>query len=124
MVRSFFLALLVAALAPAAAFAGQVDSATVSNPRLVSADPVDRISTWPQGHYFRVVFSGLASDSILVNGYHADVVMLDNASTTEQHYAIARLPDDAMMTHGFITYMVTAKTGFGYAPAVPLKITI
>lgn len=124
MVRSFVLALFVTALAPGAVVAAQVDSATVSNARLVSAEPVDRTSTWPEGHYFRVVFSGLASDTILVNGFHADVVMLDNSSTTEQHYAIARLPDDAMMTRGFITYMVTAKTGFGYAPAVPLKITI
>jgi hypothetical protein len=124
MVRSFVLTLLIAALAPSAVYSAQVDSATVSNARLVSAEPVDRTPTWPEGHYFRVVFGGLASDSILVNGFHADVVTLDNSSATEQHYAIARLPDDAMMTRGFITYMVTAKTGFGYAPAIPLKIVI
>jgi hypothetical protein len=124
--RSLVLALSAALMtvAPLGAPAAQLDSATASFGRLISADPVDRVSNWPEGHYFRVVFSGIASDTIIVNGYRADVVMLDNSSTTQQHYAIARLPDDAMMTRGFITFMVTAKTAFGYTPAVPLKIVI
>ena len=103
--------------------AAQVDSAAVPPCRPLSAEPVNRASGWPAGHYFRVVFAGLASDNIIVNGYRADVVVLDNAASG-QHYAIARLPSDAAVTHGFITFMVTAKTALGYTAAVPLKIVL
>jgi len=51
-------------------------------------------------------------------------VMLDNSGDQDTHYAIARLPADAAVTKGFITFMVAAKTPLGYTPAVPLKITL
>lgn len=65
----------------------------------------------------------MAADQIIVNGYRAAVIMLDNMSAGP-HYAIARLPSDAAVTHGFITFMVTAKTSQGYTTAVPLKIVL
>jgi len=107
-----------------AALTPQLDSAAVPACRPLSAVPVDRAPGWPAGRYFRVEFAGIASDTIIVNGYRADVVMLDNSSTTGTNYAIARLPSGAAVTHGFITFMVTAKTALGYTQAVPLKIVL
>jgi hypothetical protein len=125
MVRLLLLGLLFSALLqPPAVRASQVDSATVPNSRPLYAEPVDRAPAWPSGRYFRVVFSGIASDTIIVNGYRAAVVMLDNATANGLNYAIARLPSDAAVTRGFITFMVTAKTEYGYTPAVPLKIVL
>jgi hypothetical protein len=102
----------------------QLDSAAVPPCRLVSAVPIERAAGWPAGRYFRVDFAGMASDTIVVNGYRADVVMLDNSSPAGRHYAVARLPADAAMTTGFITFTVAARTALGYTPAVPLKIVL
>jgi len=102
----------------------QVDSAAFPACRPISAEPVERAAGWPAGRYFRVTFAGMASDTIIVNGYRAQVVMLDNSSDSQTHYAIARLPADAAVTRGFITFMVTAKTALGYTQAVPLKIVL
>jgi hypothetical protein len=124
MLRCLSIALLLCTALPAAALAAQIDSAAVPSGRPISAEPVDRATGWPDGRYFRVVFSGIASDKIIVNGYRADVVMLENGSGDAAHFAIARIPDDAAVTRGFITFMVTAKTAYGYAPAVPLKINM
>jgi hypothetical protein len=123
-VRCLSIAILLWLALPQAALAAQLDSALVPNGRPISAEPVDRAAGWPDGRYFRVVFSGIASDKIIVNGYRADVVVLENGSSSPTHFAIARLPDDAAVTHGFITFMVTARTAFGYTPAVPLKINL
>jgi hypothetical protein len=119
-----FLALLLIAGCPGIARAAQTpfDAALVQS-RPVSAVPVDRAPGWPSGRYFRVEFVGMAADQIIVNGYRAAVIMLDNMSAGP-HYAIARLPSDAAVTHGFITFMVTAKTSQGYTTAVPLKIVL
>jgi hypothetical protein len=124
--RTILAALLVAGPLTSLASAAQVslDPASPQMSRPLSAVPVDRAPGWPAGRYFRVEFAGMASDSIIVNGYKADVVMLDNAPQGGPNYAIARLPSDAAVTRGFITFMVTAKTASGYAPAVPLKIVL
>jgi hypothetical protein len=118
-----FMAIVLWSATFASAGAVQIDSAAVPACRPLSAEPVERAAGWPAGHYFRVVFAGLASDNIIVNGYRADVVVLDNAASG-QHFAIARLPSDAAVTHGFITFMVMAKTALGYTTAVPLKIVL
>src|SRR5271156_5264356 len=90
----------------------------------ISAAPVDALPAWPAGRYFRVDFAGMASDTIVVNGYRANVIMLDNSATAGAHFAVARLPEDAAVTTGFITFMVAAKTALGYTSAVPLKIVL
>jgi len=102
----------------------QLDSAAVPPCRPVSAAPIERAAGWPPGRYFRVDFAGMASDTIVVNGYRADVVMLDNTSPAGTHYAVARLPADAAVTTGFITFTVAARTALGYTTAVPLKIVL
>jgi len=124
MLRCLSIALLLCTALPVATFGAQIDAAAVPTGHPVSAEPVDRAAGWPDGRYFRVVFSGIASDKINVNGYRADVVMLENGSGDAAHFAIARIPDDAAVTRGFITFLVTAKTAFGYTPAVPLKINL
>jgi hypothetical protein len=122
--RILFNSLVLTATLGTGAFGAQLDVMSVPVCRPLYAEPVDRNPSWPAGHYFRVVFKGIASDTIIVNGYRADIVMLDNSGDQDTHYAIARLPADAAVTKGFITFMVAAKTPLGYTPAVPLKITL
>lgn len=102
----------------------QFDSAAVPACRPISAVPIERAPGWPSGRYFRVDFAGMASDTIVVNGYRANVIMLDNSATAGAHFAVARLPEDAAVTTGFITFMVAAKTALGYTSAIPLKIVL
>jgi seryl-tRNA synthetase len=66
----------------------------------------------------------MANRNIIVNGYRANVVMLDNAPIAGRRFAIARLPEAAAVTGGFITFMVTSRTSQGYTQAVPLKIVL
>jgi hypothetical protein len=107
MVGRIFLALfLLTAMSGTNAFSAQLDPMTVPVCRPIAAEPVDRDPSWP------------------ANGYRAEIVMLDNAGDQDTHYAIARLPADAAVTKGFITFMVAAKTALGYTTAVPLKITL
>jgi hypothetical protein len=101
-----------------------LDSDGVQATRPISAVPVDALPKWPSGHYFRVEFAGMANRNIIVNGYRANVVMLDNAPIAGRRFAIARLPEAAAVTGGFITFMVTSRTSQGYTQAVPLKIVL
>ena len=119
-------AIVLAAPLTTIASADQVslDSNAAQATRPISAVPVERLPKWPTGHYFRVEFDGIASSTIIVNGYKADVVMLDNAPIAGPRFAIARLPDAATVTGGFITFMVTSRTSQGYTQAVPLKIVL
>jgi hypothetical protein len=100
------------------------DLYAIQTTRPISAVPVAGLKKWPTGHYFRVEFDGMATSSIIVNGYKANVVMLDNAPIAGRRFAIARLPEAAAVTGGFITFMVTSKTSQGYTHAVPLKIVL
>src|SRR5271156_3284504 len=66
----------------------------------ISAAPVDALPAWPAGRYFRVEFAGMASDTIIVNGYRANVIMLDNAPIAGRRFTIARLPAEDAVTSG------------------------